>query len=280
MKNLLPKREQNSNKGTFGTVLNIAGSSFYSGAAFLSSISALKVGAGKVMLTSTKSVCEKVAILSPEIIFHPLEENQNGSISEFANLPDINDFSVVSIGCGLSQKEGVLTFFEKTIELIKKSGKTCIIDADGLNLLAKTNIKISDKFILTPHPKELSRLMWCDVEEIIAEPKVWVRKCNEKYKCITVLKMHETLICSKDEIYENKTGNSALAKAGTGDVLTGMISGFLSQGLDSFNACKLAVHLHGIAGELASKDLTEYSVLASDLLNYIPAAIEVLLCKI
>ena len=92
--------------------------------------------------------------------------------------------------------------------------------------------------------------------------------------------MHESLICSKDEIYENKTGNSALAKAGTGDILTGMISGFLAQGLDSFNACKLAVHLHGIAGELASKDLTEYSVLASDLLKYIPAAIEVLLCKI
>ncbi len=279
MKNLLPKREQNSNKGTFGTVLNIAGSSLYSGAAFLSSVSALRVGAGKVMLASTKSVCERVSVLSPEIIYNPLKASQTGCISEFAELPNLADFNVISIGCGLSQEEGILTFFEKTVEKIKKSEKICVIDADGLNLLAKTDLKVSDNFILTPHPKELSRLMWCDVEEVKAEPKLWVKKCSEKYNCITVLKMHETLICNQDEIYENKTGNSALAKAGTGDVLTGMISGFLAQGAEAFDACKLAVHLHGIAGELASKDLTEYSVLASDLLKYIPRAIEVL-CKV
>lgn len=277
MKNLLPKREQNSNKGTFGTVLNIAGCALYSGAAFLSSLSALKVGAGKVMLAGAKSVCDKVAILSPEIIYCPLEETSDGTISEFSKLPDLEQFDAVSIGCGLSQNEGILNFFEKSIEKIKESGKICVIDADGLNLLAKTNLSLSDKFILTPHPKELSRIMWCDVSEILKAPELWVKKCYEKYNCITILKMHETLIYNGKELYKNKTGNSALAKGGSGDVLTGMITGFLAQRVNAFDACKLAVYLHGKTGELASKDLTEYSVLASDLLKYIPFAIANLL---
>ncbi len=123
MKNLLPKREQNSNKGTFGTVLNIAGSSLYSGAAFLSSVSALRVGAGKVMLASTKSVCERVSVLSPEIIYNPLKASQTGCISEFAELPNLADFNVISIVSGLSQEEGILPFYKKTVEKIKKIRK-------------------------------------------------------------------------------------------------------------------------------------------------------------
>lgn len=278
MKNLLPKRIQNSNKGTYGTVLNVAGCSNYIGAAYLSSISALKVGAGKCMLASTQKVCDTISTLSPEIILYPLKAGVRGEISEYAELPKLIDFSVVSIGCGLSQEEQVLVFFQKFLQMAKSAQIPCVIDADGLNLLAKCDERLNSSFVLTPHPKELSRLMGCDVDEVLGAPQIWALKCSEKYNCITVLKTHETVVCdTQGNIYKNATGNSALAKGGSGDVLCGMISGFIAQGVTPFSASKLAVYLHGLAGEIASKDLTEYSVLASDVINYIPQAIKTLL---
>ena len=102
----------------------------------------------------------------------------------------------------------------------------------------------------------------------------YAKELSEKYNCTTVLKMHSTVVCSKElDIYVNNTGNSALAKAGSGDVLTGMISGLCAQGMNEFDASKLGVYLHGKTGEIASGMLSEYSVLASDLLKYIPLAI-------
>ena len=278
MKNLLPKRKQNSNKGTYGTVLNIAGCGFYTGAAYLSSVAPLKVGAGKSMLASVPDVCKAVSYLVPEVIFYPLEQSRSGCISDFAKLPDLKDFSVVSIGCGLSVKKELLEFFEQAISEIKTAKIPCIIDADGLNLLAKKNIPLPETTILTPHPKEMARLMDCELEEILSQPEILVQKCSEKYSATTILKQHETMIYDKNNgLTINNTGNSALAKAGSGDVLTGMIAGFIAQGAKPYDACKLAVYLHGKAGEAASKDQTEYRVMASDLLDYLPVVIKELL---
>ena len=262
----LPKREQFSNKSTFGKVLNIAGSEYYTGAAYLSSIAALKVGCGYVALASSPKVLNVIAYRTSDIVLLPLESLKK----------KINEFNVISIGCGLSTDLSVSILFKSTLETLSKLEVPVIIDADGLNLLSKMKEvpALPHNLILTPHPKEASRLLGVDMEKIINKPIMYAKKISDKYACTTVLKMHSTVVCSPSaEVYINETGNSALAKAGSGDVLLGMISGLCAQGMDSFEAAKLGVYLHGKTGEIASNMLSEYSVLASDLLNYIPISI-------
>lgn len=265
----LPKREEKSHKGTFGKVLNIAGSRNYSGAAYLSSMSALKVGCGYVTLASVPSVLTRVASMTPDIVCVPVGEIKS----------QLSKYDVISIGSGLSQDAGAILMFKAIISDIKDMDKTVVIDADGLNIISKfPKIKLPQNVILTPHIAEASRLSGQKVEDILRNPRFTAKKITEKYKCTTVLKSHKTIVCSKDEkIYTNTTGNSALAKAGTGDILCGMIAGFSAQKMEAFEASSLAVYLHGKTGEFASEDLSEYSVLASDLLKYIPKAIKEML---
>lgn len=282
-KNLLPKRPEISNKGTFGHCLNIAGSGFYTGAAYFSSIAPLIVGAGRSTLATTEAAITKIASLSPDIIYLPLDSTKDGFITTKAIKKieaRISEFNVISIGCGLSTNKETVKFFEKLLPILKISNKPVIIDADGLNILSTLeNRKLNDNFILTPHPKELSRLMTISTEQILSSPEFWIEKAVEKFNCNFVLKMHETLVLSSKnaDLYKNHTGNSALSHGGSGDVLCGMISGFIAQGLSVFDAATLAVYLHGKASELSSADLTEYSAITSDLLKYIPKAIKGLL---
>lgn len=262
---LLPKRPKESHKGIFGHVLNIAGSEFYSGAAYFSSISALKVGCGLSTLASTDEVLSSVAALSPDIILMPLDR---------LNKEIIEKYQTVSIGCGLSTENKAVNTFKKMLNLLEKSAIPVVIDADGLNILSMLkDIELPPNLILTPHPKEMARLMGTDANDIIKHSDFWAKKCSEKYNCTTVLKLHETIITdNKGDFYINNTGNSALAHGGSGDVLCGMITGFLAQGVNLFNSCCLAVYLHGLSAELAGEDLTQYCTLSSDLLNYIPKA--------
>ncbi len=265
----LPIREEKSHKGTFGKVLNIAGSKNFSGAAYLSSISALKVGCGFVTLASIPSVLLRVASLTPDIVCVPVGEIKS-------QLPK---YDVISIGSGLSQDPGAILMFKAILFDLKDTETPVVIDADGLNIISKfPKIKLPKNVIFTPHIAEASRLSGQKVEDILRNPRFTAKKITEKYGCTTVLKSHKTVVCSKDEkIYTNNTGNSALSKAGTGDVLCGMIAGFSAQKMEPFEAASLAVYLHGRAGEIASEELTEYSVLASDLLKYIPMAIKEML---
>lgn len=272
IKNLLPKRPEESNKGTFGHVLNIAGSEFYSGAAYFSSLAPLRVGCGRSTLASGDGVLKSVSSLSPDIILFPLEIK--------ALMARLSDFSAISIGCGLSTGDNAVKLFK---EVLKKLGQTdipLVIDADGLNILAASPElkKLPSKTILTPHPLEMSRLMGVGVENILQQPVFWAKKCCDEYNCTTVLKLHKTVVAdSRGHIYINNTGNTALSHGGSGDVLTGMITGFLAQGMNVFDASVLAVYLHGLTAEIASKELSEYSTLASDLLKYIPMAIKTLI---
>ena len=267
-KNLLPQRPKDSHKGTFGHVLNIAGSGFYSGAAYFSSIAPLKVGAGRVTLASAETVLRSVSALSPDIILLPINTAKD-------ILSKIGNYNVVSIGCGLSLSAQTEKLFEKLLHGLENSDLPVVIDADGLNILSKNHVNLPPNTILTPHPLELSRLLGVSVETILKQSEFWVRKCCEKFNCTTVLKIHKTIVAdNKGRIYTNNTGNTALSKGGSGDVLTGMITGFLAQGLSTFDASILAVYLHGRIAEIASQELTEYSVLASELLNYIHLAIK------
>lgn len=278
----LPPREENSNKGTFGKILNVSGSEYMTGAAYLSSVSALRTGAGYVELASHKDVLRAVSTLAPEIVLAPIER-----------IPKILESAdVLAIGCGLSTSEDAVELFKNTISQVENI--PVVIDADGLNILANNKEILpsraillenrfsakegkqvqNDKVILTPHPKEASRLLGKTLEEILNNMEISAKDISKKYSCVTVLKSHKTIVTDGIVVYHNTTGNSALAKAGSGDVLTGMISGLLAQKMGIFDAACLGVYLHGLAGDLAKNDLTEYGVLASDTIRYIPYAIK------
>ena len=269
----LPKRPEDSNKSTFGKVLNIAGSKNYIGSAFLSSISALKIGAGYVTLACPSQIVPIIAAKAPELTFCHLNTNSIGSISENNVIKKLKDYDVISIGCGITDcedtKQFVFSIFNN-LSLIQK----VVIDADGINILSNHKGEVSLKnTIITPHPGELSRLLNVSVEEINQNREKYARITSQTYECITVLKGHETIITDGQKIFINKSGSSALAKAGTGDVLTGIIAGLLAQRLAPLDAAIIGVYLHGLAGDIAVHDLTKYSVLASDIINYLPFAI-------
>lgn len=273
-----PKRQQNSHKGTFGRILNIAGSKDYTGAAILSSIAALKVGAGYVTLAGIEKTINTVHSYSPDITTFSLKKNRNGAIA--ANNTDsvINfskNYDVISIGCGLGQEKETAVF---VTDFIKRNEKPIVIDADALNAISKMGLeKIKGQSIITPHPKELSRLINVSVEIIQTNREYYAIETAKKFETIVVLKGHETIVTDGEFLYKNKTGCSALAKAGSGDVLTGITAGILAQTKNPLQSAILGVYLHGLTGDIAAESLTEYSVLASELLNYIPKAIKKLL---
>ena len=279
--NMLPKRVQNSHKGTYGHVLNIAGSTQFQGAAYLSSVSALKVGAGYCMLASCSDVVGSVATMTPDITFLDLDQSNFGTIPKDANkyLSAVANYDVVSIGCGLGQVGGVDDFIINFLKKNRTSYTPVIIDADAINACANRGFyDLPMNSIITPHPLELSRLLGVDVKEIVQNRARWAWEASKELDAMVLLKGHETIIAvPSGKIFLNHTGNSALAKAGTGDVLTGMIAGFCAQGLNIETAACCAVFIHGISAEIASKTLSEYSVLASDLLKYIPLAIKALI---
>ena len=280
VKTLLPKREQNSHKGTFGSVLNIAGSINYRGAAYLSTKSALKVGAGYVELASVNEVISSVSTLCPEAVFLPLEQ-KSGTIAadEYKKFSDIlPKIKVLLLGCGISlsekNQEEIEKFIKNLLSDLEFFEKPVIIDADGINIISRLKIeKLPPKTILTPHPAELSRLLNIDVSKIQKNRIKYANTAAERYSSTVVLKGQNTVVTDGKEVFVNKTGNSALAKAGTGDVLAGMIAGFCSQGVNCLNAAVLGVYLHGLSGEIASEKMSEYSVNASELIDFIPDAI-------
>ena len=281
-KSLLPKRSDYSSKGNYGSVLNIAGSMMYSGASYLSSISALKVGCGLVRLATTTSVIPIVASLSPDITFIDLGESDNYTIPKDGNkiLKEVKEPSVYSIGCGLSLDNNVQDFVLNFLKNNIDNQTPIIIDADGINAIAHSskNVIMPLNSIITPHPLELSRLINVSVDVIQGNRVEYAWETSKRFDCIVLLKGHETVIAvPTGQIFINKTGNSALAKGGSGDVLTGMISGFAAQGLNLENATCLAAYLHGLSGEIAANVQTQYGVLASNLVNSIPSAIKTLL---
>lgn len=266
----MPLRQNDSHKGSYGKVLTVAGSDYMPGAALLASLAALKIGCGYSFLCSAERVIEAVAAQTQNIVFVPLN-----------NLEDeLRKSDVVAVGCGLSTSDYAVDIFRRVI--LNINDLPCVIDADGLNILSKNDCFTArlkqGKCVLTPHPKEASRLLGVSLDEVLCNMELCAKEISKKYACVTVLKSHNTVVCSKNcEIYINNTGNSALAKAGSGDVLTGMIAGLLAQKCEPFYAAKLGVYLHGLCGDLAKNDLTEYGVLAQDLIRYIPSSIKTLL---
>ena len=247
MKGLLPKRIKNSHKGTFGRVLVVAGSKGMSGAAALSSYSALRAGAGLVTLATAESERAIAAGFYPEIMTAGLME-KDGCIctlatNEILRLSEGSD--VIVFGPGLGQNNEVPIILEK---LLKTYRGFLLIDADGLNALSSNIDMLKEKnceVILTPHPGEMSRLLKKPIEEVQKNRANLANELANNFNVVVALKGSGTVVTQNEKLFINPTGNSGMATAGTGDVLAGVIAAFAAQGLNAFDATKLGVYIHG-----------------------------------
>lgn len=279
IKALLPKREKNSHKGTYGRIGIIAGSSGMTGAPCLASQAALRSGSGLVYTIVPKSLASIVSIKLTEAIVVPVEDCEKGyfsleSIEELMGI--IENLDAVGLGPGL----GVNFETNRVVEeILKGTEKPIVLDADGLNCISQNpNILVNRKnTIITPHPGELSRLVDINTCEIQKNREKYCKETSQKYNIITVLKGSNTLVSTESgEIYMNHTGNPGMATAGSGDVLTGMITSFIGQGIEVLNSAILGVYCHGLAGDLAEMEKGEYGLIARDIIEYIPQAIKTL----
>lgn len=273
-KSLLPSRKENSNKGTYGKVLNFSGCKEYIGASYLSSVAPLKAGAGLVELAAPDYVREKTACLCPDIIFYDTESKYY--LSKLPKEIDYETYSAIITGCGLGNNEHTKKFMKEFLEFAQNSSIPIIYDADALNIIAETNTtNLGKKAIITPHPGEMARLMQTDIADIQTSREDWAIRACQKYNAVTVLKGHNTVIAAPcGELYVENTATNILSKAGMGDVLAGIIAGYIAQGLSTEHAAVLGTYIHAQAGIIAEKDTTNYGLLASELINYIPEGIK------
>jgi NAD(P)H-hydrate epimerase len=271
----LLQRKLSAHKRDFGHIFILAGSLKFSGAAILCAEAALRSGAGLVTLGVPGSLAQAMIKIKPkEAMLLPLAETKEKTLSSnaFKKIKDfIKEIDVLAIGPGLSQNKSTQFLVRK---VISAANKPLVIDADGLNALIG-NLNLLRNTILTPHPGEMARLLGISIKQVQAERKNFAKKLARDYNCVVVLKGHNTVVSDpRGNSYINKTGNPGMATAGSGDVLTGIIAAFLGQGLNKFEAAKYAVYLHGVAGDLAAKEKTQISLLATDIIAKIPEAIK------
>ena len=259
---LLPERNPDSHKGSYGKVLMITGSSGMAGAAYLSAKAAYTVGAGLVQIYTAQENRSILQELLPEAIISCYQEYDDGQLIHLLEWAD-----VVCIGCGLGTGEVSEMLLEGVLSKVRVP---CIIDADGLNLLSrKMNLleQIQAPLILTPHMKEMSRLTGISVTEIADRRMDIVREFTDRYPAVCVLKDSRTIVKSKgNHPFLNLAGNSGMAKAGAGDVLAGVITGLSAQGMSAYESAALGVYLHACGGDEAREEKGSYSMLARDLI--------------
>ena len=274
---LLPPRPPDAHKGDAGRVFILAGSVGLSGAAALCAMGALRVGAGLVTLGVPARLHDPMVEKLTEAMLKVLPETKEGSLSLQA-LPEIvrtiERMDAVATGPGLSQHTQTK---ELVRQLVPKIAKPLVLDADALNALAEEPAVIAKLLlpaVLTPHPGEMARLIRQSADEVQSDRERTAQAFAKKYKVIVVLKGHHTVVASYDgSVYVNDTGNPGMASGGAGDVLTGMIAGLLGQRLAPFDAARLGVYLHGLAGDLAAADRGQIGLIASDIVDRIPQAI-------
>ena len=263
---LLPDRSLEAHKGDFGRVLLLCGSRGYTGAAALAAMGALRCGAGLVYLGVPESIYTIEATKLTEPIVFPLPD-RDGMLSEDA-IPEIRALlprmDAVLIGCGLGVSEGTLAVLKM---VLTEFFGPVIVDADGINLLAEHKDILRGRTgstILTPHAGEFARLGYGGDRMISA------RQAAEELSSILLLKGHQTVITDGNHTYLNLTGNPGMATGGSGDVLAGMITAFVGQGIPVLEATAVAAWLHGRAGDICAEELGQYAMLPSDMLEVLP----------
>jgi ADP-dependent NAD(P)H-hydrate dehydratase / NAD(P)H-hydrate epimerase len=279
---LLAPRARDANKGSYGHVLVIGGSVGKTGAAAMAGFAALRAGAGLSTVATAKSALPTVASFHPELMTEALPETDQGTISLRAlgsGLESQLARKTLAIGPGISRNPETAEFVRAVVERSASSGDSVgmVVDADALNAFEGVAGKLNGRgrtLVITPHPGEMSRLTGLGIAEIQTNRLEVARKFAREHELIVVLKGHRTLIAAPDgTVWVNPTGNPGMATGGTGDVLTGMVAGLLAQHpKDALLASALAVYLHGLAGDLAAEALGENSLVATDLIRFLPEA--------
>jgi hydroxyethylthiazole kinase-like uncharacterized protein yjeF len=275
------RRSADSNKGNYGHALVVAGSRGKAGAAAMAGWGALRAGAGLVTVATPDDALPTVASYRPELMTAPLAQTEAGTISlrnfeynRFAEL--LRDKSVLALGPGLSMQVETQQF---VLRALADCPLPIVVDADGLNALAAAPSppmeRRSPALALTPHPGEMARLLGCTTAEVQADRLATARRAAQKFNAYVVLKGYHTIVASPEgPVYINSNGNPGMATAGTGDVLTGILAGLTAQfGIkDWARVLGLGVYLHGRAGDLAAARVGEAPLIATDLIDAIPAA--------
>ena len=257
LKSFLKPRVVNSNKGDFGHSLLIGGNHGFVGAIMMASMAALRVGSGLTTVATRPDNALSIVTHQPELMA--------AGIHNIADLEILlRKATVIGIGPGLGQDNWAEILLAKVV----KQNKLLVVDADALNLLAKTPQQC-EHWVLTPHPGEAARLLNVDIQAIVEQREQAVQQLQEKYGGVAILKGHHTLLATTNEIYRCTAGNPGMASGGMGDILTGVITGLLAQKIPVDAAAKIAVYIHAKAADLAAKLGGERGMLATDLLPYL-----------
>jgi ADP-dependent NAD(P)H-hydrate dehydratase / NAD(P)H-hydrate epimerase len=271
MRELVTPRQADTHKGDYGRVLVVAGSPGKTGAAHLAAVGALRSGAGLVTIATASSCLPIVAAMGAEYMTEPLDEKPDGLDPD--GLDRLLELArdVIAIGPGLGAAPSTREFIR---QLVDRATMPLVVDADGLNAFADDPDRLNGRegrhVIITPHPGEMARLVGMSTDEVQASRLEIARNFAVAHRLFVVLKGHRTLIATPDEkVFINPTGNPGMATGGSGDVLTGMIAAWLAQLLDAEAACKLAVYLHGLAGDLAEDDEGEVAMTSADVAGHL-----------
>jgi NAD(P)H-hydrate epimerase len=274
----LNPRPPQAHKGDYGHLFALAGSPGKTGAAAMICHGALRTGAGLVTLGIPASLNPILEAKLTEAMTEPLPDEGTGYLSSEASeriLQLLEGKTAFALGPGISTRPQV----EKLLlELIPEIPIPLVIDADGITALASRPEILKEcksSVVLTPHPGEMARLAGITTHAVQADRIGVAKGFAQTYGCIVCLKGHRTVIATPDgEIYINQTGNPGMASGGTGDVLTGMIGGLMAQGLSPLEAAVWGVYLHGLAGDMAERELGEISLIAGDIIDYLPHALK------
>jgi NAD(P)H-hydrate epimerase len=275
----LPTRKADGHKGDMGDVLFVAGAASYFGAPYFAALSFLKAGGGYSRLAAPKSITGVIAAKGSEIVFVPQAETRTGgiapgNISTLLALADKVDMVVLGPGLGLEKETQ-----ELVRALVQQINKPLLVDGDGITALCKDLHLIKNRTgetILTPHMGEMSRLVNMTVAAIKHRPVDILQRTAEDLNAVMVLKGAHSLIGMPDQqVYVNMSGNSGMATAGSGDVLTGTIAAMFGAGLSLGDAVRKGVFVHGLAGDLAAHDKGADGITAQDIMDYLPGALKV-----
>ncbi|MFT5522617.1 MAG: ADP-dependent NAD(P)H-hydrate dehydratase [Pirellulaceae bacterium] len=275
---VIKPRSADSHKGDYGRVLLIGGSRGMCGAIALSGTSTLRSGAGLVTIATADPCVDVVAGFNPCYMTVPLPSDANGRISATAKTvlqPHLDRADVIACGPGLgrsSDLDELVCWLQETVEA------PIVFDADALNALSEHPSALKNARgprVLTPHPGEFARIVnRLGKDEVMQhdEPGKQAVAVVKQCGAVVVLKGHNTVVTDGQELYVNSTGNPGMATGGSGDVLTGIIAAWIGQGFSPMDAAKLAVRVHGLAGDAAEEAMGEISMTANDLIKYLPAA--------
>lgn len=271
VKKCFAERPADSNKGSYGRLLAICGSSGMAGAAVMSVRAALRCGVGLAVSALPRSLYPIAAAQLCEPVFCLLDQAENGDFASGACSKlsgQILRASAILIGCGLGTSSGAESLL---LDCLSKATCPIVLDADGINSIAKhINIlkTVHAPLILTPHPGEMARLTGLSIDQVQTNRPEIARQFAESYGVTLVLKGYQTLIASPGKpLLKNNTGNPGMATGGSGDVLAGMIASFLAQGMEPMQAAMCGVHLHGLAGDKAAARLSQHAMLPTDMID-------------